>query len=619
MGRQTTGKTISKRMRKECKVNLSEYDTMLKKDTAQLIEVALGKRKADLVVTGGRLLNVYTGELLEKSSVSVKGAWIAHVGPDGSHTIGPKSEVIDATGKVIIPGLIDGHTHLSWLCCVDEFLKYMLPDGTTTIITEAMEPFPVSGLAGVVDFLDSLKDQPAKIFATAPFMASISRAARGIPVDTLKQLLDRSDILGVGESYWQSVLQAPETSLPVLDETFRRGKTLEGHSAGARGKKLAAYLAAGISSCHEPIQPEEVLERLRLGIYVMVREGSIRRDLEAISVIKQSNVDLRRLVLVTDGVEPGDLLKRRTMAYVVQKAIDCGFDPVSAVQMATLNVAEHFALDHIVGGIAPGHCADMLILPDTRTVDAETVISNGRVVAENGRLLTPPRRHSYQQRSLTTVQLPKRLNASDFIIRPPQKQPSPTVRIIELITDLVTAEWQVEIAAVDGEIKCDPANDILKVAAVDRHHTPGKTAVGLIKGFGLNAGAFASSASWDSSDIIAIGASEADMATAINRIHEMQGGAVVVKEGTLQAQIPMPIFGIISPAPAEVIAEQLESLKQALQSLGVTFADPLLTLNTLTGAAIPYLRICEEGLVNLKDGKRVGLFVEASPEHRQTA
>jgi adenine deaminase len=588
---------------------------MLEKDTAQLIQVALGNQKADLVVVGGRLLNVYTGELLENASVSVKGSWIAHVGPDAGHSIGPETEVIDAAGKVLIPGLIDGHTHLTWLCCVDEFLKHLLPGGTTTIITEAMEPFPVDGLDGVVDFLDSLKAQPAKIFATAPFMASISHAARGIPLDTLKQLLDRSDILGVGESYWQNVLQAPETSLPVLDEAFRRGKTLEGHSAGAKGKKLTAYLAAGISSCHEPIQPEEVLERLRLGIYVMVREGSIRRDLEAISVIKESEVDLRRLVLVTDGVQPGDLLKRRTMAYVVQKAIDCGFDPVTAVQMATLNVAEHFALDHILGGIAPGRCADMLILPDIRKIEAEKVISNGKMVAENGRLLTPARRHTYQPHSQNTIQLPEQFSAADFIIRPPQNQrsPDPTVRIIELITDLVTTELQQAVAAVDEEIMCDLANDILKVAAVDRRHTPGKTAVGLIKGFGLKAGAFASSAAWDSSDIIVVGASEADMAAAINRIHELQGGVVVIKDGILQAEIPLPIFGLMSPASVDVIVEQLAGLKQALQSLGVTFSDPLLTLNTLTSAAIPYLRICEEGLVNLKDGKTVGLFVASNP------
>ena len=238
---------------------------------------------------------------------------------------------------------------------------------------------------------------------------------------------------------------------------------------------------------------------------------------------------------------------------------------------------------------------------------------SGKVVAENGRLLTPPRRHTFQPGSLTTVQLPGPFSASDFIIRSPQKQHSPAVRIIELITDLVTAELQQEVAAVNGQIRCDPANDILKVAAVDRRHIPGKTAVGLIKGFGLTAGAFACSASWDSSDITVVGASEADMATAVNRIHELQGGAVVVRDGALQAEIPMPIFGLMSPEPVEVVVEQLEDLKQALYSLGVTFADPMLTLITLTGAAIPYLRICEEGLVNLKDGKTVGLFVESNP------
>ncbi len=591
----------------------SSSGSILEKDTAQLMQVALGKQKADLVVAGGRLLNVYTGELLNDVSVSVKGSWIAYVGPDAGHTIGPKTEVIDAAGKVLIPGLIDGHTHLAWLYCVDEFLKHTLPGGTTTLVTEAMEPFPVAGIKGVIDFLDSLKDQPAKIFATAPFMASISRAARGMPVETLKELLDREEIVGVGESYWQSVLQEPDISLPVLQETARRGKTLEGHSAGARGKKLAAYLAAGISSCHEPILPEEVLERLRLGIYVMVREGSIRRDLEAISVIKDSPIDLRRLVLVTDGIEPGDLLNRRGMQFVVQKAIDCGFDPVVAVQMATLNVAEHFALDHLVGGIAPGRCADLLILPDIRTLEAERVISNGKVVAENGRLLIPPRRHTYRHGSLNTVDLPQRLSAYDFAIRPPRGQHSATVRVIEMITDLVTAELRQEMAPVNGEIRCDPDADIIKVAAVDRRHTPGKTATGLIKGFGLRAGAFACSAAWDSSDIIVVGASEADMAAAVNRIHALQGGAVVFKDGARQAEIHLPIFGLMSPAPLEGIVDQLERLKQVLHSLGVTFPDPLLTLVTLTGAAIPYLRICEEGLVNLKDGHTVSLFVDAAP------
>ena len=588
-------------------------DMPTEKNTAELMQVALGRGKADLVVSGGQLLNVYTGELLEDVSVSIKGRWIAYVGKDADHTIGPQTATIDARGKVLIPGLIDGHTHLAWLTGVDEFIKHSLPRGTTSVVTEAMEPFPVAGLEGVFDFLDSCKDQPVKIFATAPFMASISRTARGVAMEELKELLDRRDILGIGESYWQSVLQEPEISLPLLREALQRGKTLEGHSAGAKGKKLAAYLAAGISSCHEPILPEEVLERLRLGIHVMVREGSIRRDLESISAIKDNGIDLRRLVLVTDGVEPGDLLKGRGMDYVLQKAIDSGFQPVAAVQMATLNVAEHFAIDHMVGGIAPGRSADLLVIPDQRTIEAEFVISSGTVVAENGRLLATPRRHTFRPASLNTIHLPEPLTSADFTIRAPKGNQQVVVRIIELITDLVTAELQQEVVPAAGEIRCDPENDIIKVAAVDRRHQPGRKATGLIKGFGLTDGAFACSAGWDSSDIIVVGASEADMASAVNRIRDLQGGAVVAKDGDVLAEIALPIFGLMSDEPAETIVAQLHNLKQVLNSLGVTFPDPLLTLITLTGAAIPYLRICEEGLVNLRDGQTVSVFVEADP------
>lgn len=581
-----------------------------KRDTAQLMRVALGQEKADLVITNARLLNVYTGELLENHAVGVKGKWIAYVGDDPGHTVGTATEVIDAGNKTLIPGLIEGHTHLTYPYTIDQFLQYAMTGGMTTVITESMEPFPVAGYDGVVDFLDSLRDQPIKFFATAPFMASISRKARGISIEELQNLLKRSDVLGIGESYWQSVLQEPEQMLPALDETFRQGKFLEGHSAGARGNKLMAYIATGISSCHEPIQADEVLERLRLGIYVMIREGSIRRDLEAIAKIKDDGIDLRRLILVTDGVEPGDLLANGGIEFVVQKAIDCGFDPVAAVQMATLNVAEHFALDDLLGGIAPGRYADMLIVPDHRTIQAQTVISNGRIIAEKGHLLVSPRKHEYQSQSFETIHLPGTFAAADFVIKAPATGDSATVRILEMVTDLVTRELRQAVPIMNTEINMDAANDILKVAAIDRRHVPGKTYTGLIKGFGLQSGAFACSAGWDSSDIIVVGADETDMATTVNRIKELQGGVVVCENGHIQAEMALPIFGIMSPEPIESIAQSIKAIKDAVGRLGVDFPDPILSLVTLTGAAIPYLRICEEGLVNLKDGKTVGLLVE---------
>ena len=578
------------------------------RDSKKLIQVALGEKKADLAVINARLANVFTKEILDNVSVGIKGKWIAAVGNDLEHCIGAKTEVIDAKGKTIIPGLIDGHTHLAWLFTAYEFLKHAMKGGTTTIITETLEPFPVSGYDGLVDFLESLKDQPIKIFSTAPFMASISHASRGITLETLKKLLSREDIIGLGESYWQSVLQNLDQSLPILNEALLSGKRLEGHSAGASINRLNAYISTGISSCHEPIKADEVIDRLRLGIYVMIREGSIRSDLEEISKIRDFEVDFRRLILVSDGVVPKDLLDKGYMEFIVQKAINCGFDPLTAIQMATLNVAEHFSLDGIVGAIAPGRYADLLIIPDERTIAAQYIISNGEIIAQNGNLLKQPRRHDFSKQSMNSVHLSRKLNASDFGVKIPKTADKIQIRIINMDTDLVTNELLVTPPVTEGEIVPDTSEDIIKIAAIDRTHNPGKIFTGLIKGFGLKAGAFACSASWDTTDIIVIGADDADVALAVNRIFDLQGGAVVSLNGKIEAELPLPVFGLLSELPIQQITEKNEIIKNRLSSLGVLFSDPLLSLIALTGAAIPFLRICEEGLVNLKNGQTVGII-----------
>ncbi len=578
------------------------------REMENLNQVALGRKKADLVVINAGLMNVYTGEILDNHCVSIKGRCIALVGPNVSSTIGRNTKIIDAKGKTLIPGLIDGHTHLALWSTVYEFLKYAMKGGTTTIITESMEVFPVAGCEGVIDFLESLKDQPIKLLATAPAMTSISQSVAGVPPETLQKLMDREDIVGLGESYWQAVFQAPERFLPNFETVLRKGKILEGHSAGARGDKLSAYAAMGISSCHEPITAEETLERLRLGLYVMVREGSIRRDLESISKIKDQNVNLRRLILATDGISPVDLLETGYMEYPVQKAIDCGFDPVTAVQMATLNVAEHFGLDHVIGGIAPGKIADMVIIPDPKTIRAECVISNGSVIVQNGQLSAAPRHHCYLRQSINTVKLPKKLDADDFKIRVNNDQRPKKVRIIDMVTDLVTREIIKEIPVIEGEIKCNKNKNLAKIAAVDRTHEPGKIFTGLIKGFRLKSGAVACSAAWDTSCIIVVGVNDSDMALTVNRIRELKGGIVICENNKTIGELALPVFGIISELPVEDIAGHMEKIKTTIGKLGVDFPDPILTLITLTGAAIPYLRICEEGLVNLKDGKTLKLF-----------
>jgi adenine deaminase len=575
-----------------------------------LMQVALGREKADLAVINARLANVYTGEMLDDFAVSTKGRWIAYVGQNPDDTIGPQTEVIDAGGQTLIPGLIDGHTHLSWLCRIDEFLKYAARGGTTAIVSETLEVYPVGGLKGLSDYLDSFKNQPIKIWATAPVMISISKTAQSISPKDLQKLLEREDIIGLGESYWQAVLQNPDWLLDIFEQVQRAGKTLEGHTAGASEKKLAAYIANGITSCHEPINAEQVLERLRLGLHVMIREGAVRKDLAEIAKIKDWGIDSRRLILASDSISPDELMASGYMEAIVQKAIDCGFEAIEAIQMATLNVAEHFGLDHLIGGLAPGRFADFAIIPDIATIDARVVVSNGKVIAREGKLLTPPRSHTFAAESLNSVKLNRDLKPSDFAIRAPGKAKQVNVRVMSMVTDLVTAEITERIAVQHGQIYIDPDKHMAKIAAIDRTHNPGQMFVGLVKGFGIQSGAIGCSAAWDTTDIVVVGRDDGDMAAAVNRIRSLQGGVVICQNGKTVAELPLPIFGLIADLKIEDLIHQFAKVTRAAQNQGIPFPEPVLSLITLTGAAIPYLRICEDGLVNLKDGKTVSLFVE---------
>jgi adenine deaminase len=277
--------------------------------------------------------------------------------------------------------------------------------------------------------------------------------------------------------------------------------------------------------------------------------------------------------------------------------------------MATLNVAEHFNLDHLIGGIAPGRYADMVILPDERTIRAECVISNGKLISKDGKLTVSPRSHPFTQQSLNSIRLTQNLEVEDFAIPAPNGTSHARVRVIQMVTDLVTRELVMDVPTTKVEIKADINQDILKVAAVDRTVSPGKSFVGLLKGFGLKSGALACSAAWDTTDVIVVGSDELDMALAVNRIRELQGGAVICKQGNILEELPLPVFGIMSELPLHEIDQKTKSITAIASQQGVPFPNPLLSLIALTGAAIPFLRICEEGLVDIKEGKTLGLFV----------
>ena len=580
-----------------------------------LVDVALGNKKADLIIKGGSLLNVYTGELLKGYSVAIKGERIAYVGENSDHTAGEGTQLIDAQGKVLIPGLIDGHTH--FYSSVDEFLRYSMVCGTTSIVTETLEIGCSTGYAGVISFLENLKDQPIKLFALAPAMelvpGSIGQGST-ISDKEMEQLLNLDEILGLGETMWTAVLEKDQQVLGYFARALSQKKRVEGHSAGAKGNRLVAYIASGISSCHEPINTEEALERLRLGIHVMIREGSIRRELEAISQIKDKGIDFRRLVLVTDGLSPEDLVTYGHMDYLVQKAINLGFDPIVAIQMATINPAEHFSLDHLIGGIAPGRYADILIIPDLRTIHCEYVISNGQIIAKNKKLLVEPRKCVYPQSLLRSIHLPKKLNPEDFAVSARGENGKARVRVISIVSDLITEESAAELPVVDGLVQMDVERDVLKVSVIDRYENSGTVFTGFVTGFGIESGAIATSYTWTRGcPIIAIGADEQDMAHAVNHIAELNGGLVVCKKGAILEELPLPLGGVTPSCPIEEAAYKVRHITKLIAKLGSSLSKPFLTLQTLPSPVLPFFRISQGGLINLREKRIVDLFFEPYP------
>jgi len=583
-----------------------------KEQRYELMKVALGEAEADLAIVDGAIVNVYTGEVLTGDTVLIKGDKIAYVGREADKSIGASTTVIDAAGKTLIPGLIDGHTHVDYPYSPSELIRYAMKGGTTTIITEISDTVPPLGYQGIIQFLRATKNQPIKIFITVPPMATLSPAVKehATTVNELRKLLRRKEVVGLGEPYWGPVVEGDQRILDLITETIKAGKKVDGHTSGARGNKLQAYIASGVSSCHEPITAEEVIERLRLGLFVLIREGEIRRELEVISKIKDENIDFNRLAISTDGIGPRQLTTDGFMDFIVQKAINLGFNPVLAIQMATINVAQHFAIDDLIGGIAPGKYADILIIPDLRTIHAEYVISNGQVAAKDGQLLIQPRKHTYPKSMRNSIHLPRDFEASDFAVHVGSGRSQIKVRVIDQVTDLLTREAMIDMPVSNGQLQPDADKSILKIAAIERTYLPGKTFVGFIRGIGLKHGAIVTSAVWDSCDIIVVGADEADMAQAVNRLKKLGGGTVVCAGGKILAEIALPMGGVFCTEPMETIADKLRDIQQAVTDLGSALPDIHTTLSIMATPAIPFLRICEDGLVDLRQNRFVDLIVE---------
>lgn len=579
------------------------------RDNRRLLETALGNQPATLVIRDGTLLDVYTGRVVPHRSLAIAGKWIAYVGPDASHTIGEETRLIDADGRILAPGYIDPHTHIANYCDISDILQYAIPGGTTTFVTEVESYGFAAGSEGLWAFLEQIRNRPVKIFCLIPPLVTLSPAVEPLFIsrEEMTELLREDVVLGLGESYWQNaILTSDDRVLELMRETLKAGKSVQGHAAGASDRRLAAYGSVGALSCHEAVSPEDILARLELGFCTMLREGFIRRDLESLRPLI-GTIDLRRCTLSTDGVDPELLLSQGYFQNVVQKAVDMGLTPLEALRMATLNPAEHFGLDHLVGGLSPGRFADVLLLPEMGMMKPDLVISEGRVVAENGRTIVPLPRIPYSVNLYTTIRMPP-VTPETFTLPREAGLYGESIRTVEIQSNgLVTREGHFMIPEGAEEISPDPQKDLLKLVFIERVSGRGEKFVGFVRGWGQKKGAVASSLAWDVSGIVAVGANDRDLAVAVNRVIRDQGGTALALEGEISLHIPFPVAGYVSEMKILDLARELEAFKRATRELGVTHDSPHLTLITLTSAAIPFIRITEKGYYRFRENDYVGL------------
>jgi adenine deaminase len=578
-------------------------------DNRKLVETALGNRPADLVIRHGDLVDVYTGRVLSEYSVAVSGRWIVYVGPDADYAIGKNTRVIEADGRVISPGFIDGHTHITSFFDIADFLKYAIPGGTTTYITEVDSYGFGFGAKGFKIFLDQIKDRPVKFYCTVPAMVSTSPASahHAIKPEELRELLEKEEVLGLGESYWQNAILTPDNRILLLmQETIKAGKSVQGHAAGAADKRLGAYACAGAVSCHEAVSPEDILNRLEMGYWTFLRQGYIREDVGSIKSLI-GRIDLRRCILCTDGIDAEFLLQRGYFNDVIQDAINMGVPPVDAIRMSSLNCAELYHVDHLIGGIAPGRYADICILPALGVIKPEIVISNGLVISENGILKTELKRIPYNKKILKTVNVPL-TKSKDFVVPASRCSRPGMVRTIDIQSNgLVAKEGSAVAPFENGKVVADPKNDLLKVVFIDRATGKAEMFVGFVRGMGMRAGAAATTHAWDASAIIAAGANDEDIALAVNKVIAHQGGSVIAVGGEISVDIPFPIAGYTSDAPVEEITSGMIAFQRKLEELGSKLRSAHLTLVTLTSAAIPFIRITEKGYFRFRENDYVGI------------
>ncbi|MCD6452773.1 MAG: adenine deaminase [Dehalococcoidales bacterium] len=556
---------------------------------SRLISVAKGELPADIILANARVLNVFTGEV-ESASVAICGDRIAGV---GDYT--KAGEVVDLDGRYIAPGLINGHTHLeSSMLDVGQYGQAVVPRGTVAIVTDLHEIANVCGLDGIRYVLNQARRLPMELFLMAPPCVPathLETSGANLGPDDIRRVLRWRGCIGLGEVMnFAGVINGDSQMLAKIKAA--RGKVVDGHAPGLGGKELTAYLAAGIGSDHESVSLAEAREKLRQGMYIMIREGSSEKNLDALLPLVTDKT-YKRCMLVVDDRSAVDLFNDGDIDAVVRKAIRRGLDPVRAIQLATINPAEYFRLDGW-GAIAPGYIANLIVIDDPSTLQIDEVFYRGRLVARGGKPL-------FSLPEVRDEKLCHTVNIKPYTVESLRLVASgERGLVIEVIPNQIVTRRRLErVKTSAGVILSDTERDILKLVVVERHRMTGNIGLGLVKGFGLRRGAMASSVAHDSHNIVAVGASDEAIFTAIREIERLQGGLVAADGNKVLASLALPICGLLSDEPLAVVTAKLEQLQGIAKELGTTLPSPWATLSFMALPVIPELRLTDLGMVDV--------------------
>ncbi|QPC87525.1 adenine deaminase [Mesorhizobium sp. NBSH29] len=585
----------------------------------QLVDVAMGRRAADLVVRNGRWVNVHSGEIIPATDVAITAGRFAYCGSDASHAIGEGTRVVDAAGRYLVPGLCDAHMHVeSGMVTVTEFCRAVIPHGTTSMFIDPHEIANVLGLEGVRLMHDEACVMPVNVYvqmpSCVPSAPGLENAGAQLSVADVEEAMGWENIIGLGEVMnFPGVASNDPVMAGEIAATMRAGKTIGGHYASPDlGLPFHGYVAGGPEDDHEGTRASDAIARVRQGMKAMMRLGSAWYDVATqIKAVTEEGLDPRNFILCTDDSHSGTLVKQGHMDRVVRHAIQQGLSPVTAIQMATLNTAQHFRLERELGSITPGRRADFLIVSDLASLAIDEVFARGVRVAKGGKLDIDIPAYDYPPAAKKTVKLGKVITAGDFDIAAPHGANEVRVRVIGVIENQApTRALEADLDVTDGIVCMDRREDVCQIALVERHRGTGGVVNGFVSGFGyMEDCALASTVAHDSHHIIVVGTNKDDMALAANRLGEVGGGVVLFSKGKEVALVEMPIAGLMSDERAEAVAAKAERLVEAMRAMGCSLNNAYMQHSLLALVVIPELRISDVGIIDVTTFQKVDLFV----------